>query len=67
MAKAAFSQRRKQRRGILGRVEVPGYLPCDPDGVARILAGAGIEPQSRPEELAVGQWDALAGQLLETR
>jgi 16S rRNA (adenine1518-N6/adenine1519-N6)-dimethyltransferase len=65
VAKAAFSQRRKQIRVILGRVEVSGYLPLDAVGVERILAGAGIKPQSRPEELTVGQWDALAGQLME--
>lgn len=64
LAKAAFSQRRKQIRVILGRVEVPGYLPRESADVLRDLAAAGINPQSRPEELTVGQWDALAAQLM---
>ncbi len=66
VAKAAFSQRRKQIRVILGRIEVPGYLPRDSAGVERVLEAAGIKSQSRPEELTVEQWDVLAGQLMES-
>ena len=51
---------------ILGRIEVPGYLPRDSAGVERVLEAAGIKSQSRPEELTVEQWDVLAGQLMES-
>jgi len=65
--KAAFSQRRKQIRGILGQVTAPGLLPLEPEAVERVLKAVGIDARSRPEVLTGDQWRDLTDALLAER
>jgi len=51
---AAFRERRKMIHNVLSR-----QLPVDAGRVAEALATAGIDPDRRPQTLAVGEWLAL--------
>lgn len=56
LVEGAFNQRRKMlRRSLGGRVS------------AETFEQAGIDPQSRPEQLGVGEWDRLARAVQEHR
>ena len=54
LVQAAFRERRKMIHNVLSR-----QLPIHPDRVTAALAGAGIDPDRRPQTLAVGEWLAL--------
>jgi 16S rRNA (adenine1518-N6/adenine1519-N6)-dimethyltransferase len=54
LVQAAFRERRKMLHNVLAR-----QLPVDAAGVATALATAGIDPDRRPQTLAVGEWLAL--------
>jgi 16S rRNA (adenine1518-N6/adenine1519-N6)-dimethyltransferase len=54
LVQAAFRERRKMIHNVLAR-----QLPLDPGRVLRALAAAGIDPDRRPQTLAVGEWLAL--------
>jgi 16S rRNA (adenine1518-N6/adenine1519-N6)-dimethyltransferase len=54
LVQAAFRERRKMLHNVLAR-----QLPVDADRVATALATAGIDPDRRPQTLAVGEWLAL--------
>jgi 16S rRNA (adenine1518-N6/adenine1519-N6)-dimethyltransferase len=54
LVQAAFRERRKMIHNVLAR-----QLPIDAGGVAAALATAGIDPDRRPQTLAVGEWLAL--------
>ena len=54
LVQAAFRERRKMLHNVLTR-----QLPVAPDRVIAALATAGIEPDRRPQTLAVGEWLAL--------
>jgi 16S rRNA (adenine1518-N6/adenine1519-N6)-dimethyltransferase len=51
LVQAAFRERRKMLHNVLAR-----QLPIPPDDVAAALAAAGIDPDRRPQTLAVGEW-----------
>jgi 16S rRNA (adenine1518-N6/adenine1519-N6)-dimethyltransferase len=54
LVQAAFRERRKMIHNVLAR-----QLPIDAGRVAAALAAARIEPDRRPQTLAVGEWLAL--------
>jgi len=54
LVQAAFRERRKMIHNVLSR-----QLPVDAGRVAAALATAGIDPDRRPQTLAVGEWLAL--------
>jgi 16S rRNA (adenine1518-N6/adenine1519-N6)-dimethyltransferase len=54
LVQAAFRERRKMIHNVLAR-----QLPLDSGRVLSALAGAGIDPDRRPQTLAVGEWLAL--------
>jgi 16S rRNA (adenine1518-N6/adenine1519-N6)-dimethyltransferase len=57
---AAFAQRRKTLRAALAG------LAGSPDAAERALRAAGIDPRTRGEQLAVGQFAVLADALADT-
>jgi 16S rRNA (adenine1518-N6/adenine1519-N6)-dimethyltransferase len=54
LVQAAFRERRKMIHNVLAR-----QLPFDAGRVTAALATAGIDPDRRPQTLAVGEWLAL--------
>jgi len=54
LVQAAFRERRKMIHNVLSR-----QLPVDAGRVTTALAAAGIDPDRRPQTLAVGEWLAL--------
>jgi 16S rRNA (adenine1518-N6/adenine1519-N6)-dimethyltransferase len=58
LVQAAFRERRKMIHNVLSR-----QLPVDAGRVTAALAAAGIDPDRRPQTLAVGEWMALREQL----
>ena len=54
LVQAAFRERRKMIHNVLAR-----QLPLDAGRVTAALAAARIEPDRRPQTLAVGEWLAL--------
>jgi 16S rRNA (adenine1518-N6/adenine1519-N6)-dimethyltransferase len=58
LVQAAFRERRKMIHNVLAR-----QLPIEPARVAAALATAGIDPDRRPQTLAVGEWLALQAAL----
>lgn len=54
LVQASFRERRKMLHNVLSR-----QLPVEPARVAAALASAGIDPDRRPQTLAVGEWLAL--------
>ncbi len=54
LVQAAFRERRKMIHNVLAR-----QLPVEPGRVANALAVAAIDPDRRPQTLAVGEWLAL--------
>ncbi len=54
LVQAAFRERRKMIHNVLSR-----QLPVDAGRVTAALAAAGIDPDRRPQTLAVGEWLAL--------
>ncbi len=54
LVQASFRERRKMIHNVLSR-----QLPVEPDRVGAALAAAGIDPDRRPQTLAVGEWLAL--------
>ena len=54
LVQAAFRERRKMIHNVLAR-----QLPVDAGQVTAALATAGIDPDRRPQTLAVGEWLAL--------
>lgn len=54
LVQASFRERRKMLHNVLAR-----QLPVDAGRVAAALAEAGIDPDRRPQTLAVGEWLAL--------
>jgi 16S rRNA (adenine1518-N6/adenine1519-N6)-dimethyltransferase len=58
LVQAAFRERRKMLHNVLAR-----QLPAEPARVATALATAGIDPDRRPQTLAVGEWLALQAAL----
>jgi 16S rRNA (adenine1518-N6/adenine1519-N6)-dimethyltransferase len=54
LVQAAFRERRKMIHNVLSR-----QLPVDAGRVAAALAAANIDPDRRPQTLAVGEWLAL--------
>jgi len=54
LVQASFRERRKMLHNVLAR-----QLPVDPERVTAALATAGIDPNRRPQTLAVGEWLAL--------
>lgn len=54
LVQAAFRERRKMLHNVLAR-----QLPVDADRVAAALSASGIDPDRRPQTLAVGEWLAL--------
>ncbi len=54
LVQAAFRERRKMIHNVLSR-----QLPVDGDRVGAALAEAHIDPDRRPQTLAVGEWLAL--------
>ena len=54
LVQAAFRERRKMIHNVLAR-----QLPLDAGRVAAALAAAHIDPDRRPQTLAVGEWLAL--------
>jgi len=54
LVQAAFRERRKMIHNVLSR-----QLPIDAGRVAAALAAAGIDPDRRPQTLAVGEWLVL--------
>jgi 16S rRNA (adenine1518-N6/adenine1519-N6)-dimethyltransferase len=54
LVQAAFRERRKMIHNVLSR-----QLPLDAGRVIGALATAGIDPDRRPQTLAVGEWLAL--------
>jgi 16S rRNA (adenine1518-N6/adenine1519-N6)-dimethyltransferase len=51
LVQAAFRERRKMLHNVLAR-----QLPLEPARVDAALAAAGIDPDRRPQTLAVGEW-----------
>ena len=58
LVQAAFRERRKMIHNVLAR-----QLPVEPARVDAALATAGIDPDRRPQTLAVGEWLALQSAL----
>jgi 16S rRNA (adenine1518-N6/adenine1519-N6)-dimethyltransferase len=58
LVQAAFRERRKMLHNVLAR-----QLPIDASRVTAGLAAAGIDPDRRPQTLAVGEWLALRAAL----
>lgn len=58
VAQAAFRQRRKQIHNGLVR-----ELPVDRATVDRVLGACAIDPERRPQTLALPEWACLAGEL----
>lgn len=58
VAQAAFRQRRKQIHNGLVR-----ELPVDRARVDRVLGACGIDPERRPQTLALSEWACVAGEL----
>ena len=56
LVQASFRERRKMLHNVLTR-----QLPVEPERVTAALAAAGIDPDRRPQTLAVGEWLALLG------
>jgi 16S rRNA (adenine1518-N6/adenine1519-N6)-dimethyltransferase len=54
LVQAGFRERRKMLHNVLSR-----QLPVEPATVAAALETAGIDPDRRPQTLAVGEWLAL--------
>jgi 16S rRNA (adenine1518-N6/adenine1519-N6)-dimethyltransferase len=54
LVQASFRERRKMLHNVLSR-----QLPVEPARVAAALAAAGIDPNRRPQTVAVGEWLAL--------
>ncbi|HYH93400.1 MAG TPA: 16S rRNA (adenine(1518)-N(6)/adenine(1519)-N(6))-dimethyltransferase RsmA [Candidatus Saccharimonadales bacterium] len=54
LVQAAFRERRKMIHNVLAR-----QLPVDAGRVTEALAAVGIDPDRRPQTLAVGEWLAL--------
>lgn len=54
VARAGFSQKRKQLKNSLG-----AGLHLDPGEVEKAMRGAGIEPSRRPQTLSLAEWAAL--------
>ena len=54
LVQAAFRERRKMIHNVLAR-----QLPMDGRRVTEVLAAAGIDPDRRPQTLAVGEWLVL--------
>ena len=54
LVQAAFRERRKMIHNVLSR-----QLPVDGPRVSAALEAAGIDPDRRPQTLAVGEWLAL--------
>jgi 16S rRNA (adenine1518-N6/adenine1519-N6)-dimethyltransferase len=54
LVQAGFRERRKMLHNVLAR-----QLPVDAGRVAAALAASGIDPDRRPQTLAVGEWLAL--------
>jgi 16S rRNA (adenine1518-N6/adenine1519-N6)-dimethyltransferase len=54
LVQASFRERRKMLHNVLSR-----QLPVEPARVAAALAAAGIDPERRPQTVAVGEWLAL--------
>ena len=54
LVQASFRERRKMLHNVLSR-----QLPVEPAQVAAALAAAGIDPDRRPQTVAVGEWLAL--------
>jgi 16S rRNA (adenine1518-N6/adenine1519-N6)-dimethyltransferase len=54
LVQAAFRERRKMLHNVLAR-----QLPFDSERVAAALATANVDPDRRPQTLAVGEWLAL--------
>jgi 16S rRNA (adenine1518-N6/adenine1519-N6)-dimethyltransferase len=54
LVQAAFRERRKMIHNVLSR-----QLPIDAGRVAAALKATGIDPDRRPQTLAVGEWLAL--------
>jgi 16S rRNA (adenine1518-N6/adenine1519-N6)-dimethyltransferase len=54
LVQAAFRERRKMIHNVLAR-----QLPIDTGRVTAALAAVGIDPDRRPQTLAVGEWLAL--------
>lgn len=54
LVQAAFRERRKMVHNVLAR-----QLPIPPERVAAGLAAAGIDPDRRPQTVAVGEWIRL--------
>jgi 16S rRNA (adenine1518-N6/adenine1519-N6)-dimethyltransferase len=54
LVQASFRERRKMLHNVLAR-----QLPVEPSQVAAALAAAGIDPERRPQTVAVGEWLAL--------
>jgi 16S rRNA (adenine1518-N6/adenine1519-N6)-dimethyltransferase len=54
LVQAAFRERRKMIHNVLAR-----QLPLDASRVTGALAAVGIDPDRRPQTLAVGEWLAL--------
>jgi 16S rRNA (adenine1518-N6/adenine1519-N6)-dimethyltransferase len=54
LVQAAFRERRKMIHNVLSR-----QLPIEPGRVAAALTAARIDPDRRPQTLAVGEWLAL--------
>lgn len=61
VAQAAFRQRRKQIHNGLVR-----ELPVDRETVDRVLTGCRIDPERRPQTLAIPEWACLAAALRPT-
>ena len=54
LVQASFRERRKMLHNVLTR-----QLPVEPDRVTAALEAAGIDPDRRPQTVAVGEWLAL--------
>ena len=54
LVQASFRERRKMLHNVLSR-----QLPVEPAQVDAALAAAGIDPDRRPQTVAVGEWLAL--------
>jgi 16S rRNA A1518/A1519 N6-dimethyltransferase RsmA/KsgA/DIM1 with predicted DNA glycosylase/AP lyase activity len=54
LVQAGFRERRKMLHNVLSR-----QLPVEPARVAAALETAGIDPDRRPQTVAVGEWLAL--------
>jgi 16S rRNA (adenine1518-N6/adenine1519-N6)-dimethyltransferase len=54
LVQAGFRERRKMLHNVLSR-----QLPVEPAQVAAALEAAGIDPDRRPQTVAVGEWLAL--------